>query len=368
MILSRYLTREVVNHLFIVMTILLLALLSQQVVRYLNYIAVGKIPTTLFLTLLSFEIPYLLAVLLPLGLYLAILLGFGRLYQDHEIPIMLISGFTKLRIFTVILFLALNVVVLILILMLYVNPQLAFKRQNIMKSDEATLHLIKTLMPGRFQVSSDGKRVMYVEKVSRDHLKAQNIFLANQKKVENTATQYAWTLMLAEEGYQVREPQTGEPLFMASNGYHYEGIPGQNDFKIIHFKKYTARLPQNPMQPTHFETEALSTKKLIQHYHEPTKAAELQWRFSIAISALLLACIAVPLSTARSNLGRYIFLLPAILVFLVYIQLLYIARKWVEQEMVSIQLGMWWVHIVFVICFIFVWFYYAKSTGLNAKK
>ena len=66
MIISRYLAREVMIAVLAIITILLLAFLSQQVVRYLNYVAVGKIPTNVLFELVSFEIPYLLAVLLPL--------------------------------------------------------------------------------------------------------------------------------------------------------------------------------------------------------------------------------------------------------------------------------------------------------------
>src|SRR5262245_42246554 len=93
MIITRYLTKEILLTLLTVTIVLLMAFLSQQTVRYLNYVAVGKIPTDVLLQLISFEIPYLLALLLPLGLYLGILLAYGRLYADNEMSVLQMCGF-----------------------------------------------------------------------------------------------------------------------------------------------------------------------------------------------------------------------------------------------------------------------------------
>ncbi len=40
-------------------------------------------------------------------------------------------------------------------------------------------------MPGRFQVSSDGRRVAYVEKISRNRKEADNIFIAESEKIDS---------------------------------------------------------------------------------------------------------------------------------------------------------------------------------------
>src|SRR5207244_11430307 len=42
--------------------------------------------------------------------------------------------------------------------------------------------LFRSLIPGRFQATPDGRHVMYVEKLSRDRQRAENIFMAEEKK------------------------------------------------------------------------------------------------------------------------------------------------------------------------------------------
>ncbi len=344
MIIQRYLTKEVMGSLMAVMTVLMLALLSQQIVRYLNYVAIGKIATSVLLQLVSFEIPYLLALLLPLALYLGILLAYGRMYADQEMAILNMSGFSDRRLLRFTAVIALFISGFVLCLMLWVNPWISLQRQAVMKSDEATLHMIETLMPGRFQVSPDGKHVMYVESLSRDHKRAQNVFLAQQKAVPDQPDTNEWMLIFAEQGYQTRLKNIPDPFFVTIDGYRYEGTPGQNDYKIIKYQTYAIRLPQVDTRIIHPEDEAMSVSQLWDDYTNPKRAAELQWRFSVALSALMLALFATPLSAVRPRKSRFFVLLPAVVVYLIYFNLLVVARHWVEQGGASAVIGMWWVH------------------------
>lgn len=361
MIIPRYLMREIFHTLMVVTTVLLLALLCQQIVRYLNYVAIGKIPTGVLMQLVAFEVPYLLAFLLPLGLYLGILLAYGRLYTDNEMAILQMYGFGNRRIFRLTAFMGFLVGLIVLMLMLWVNPWISALRQQVMSSDEATVHLVQTMIPGRFQVSPNGTHVMYIEKLTRDRERAENIFLAQEVKTLDDNEQPAWKIVYAKEGYQVKDTDSDDQFFITEDGYRYEGKAGQNDFKIIQYKKYTLRIPQNEMRVTHLEDETLSTWQLWKDYENPKRAAEFQWRFSIAISAFLLALLAVPLSAVRPRQGRYLALIPAALIYIVYINLLFIARHWVQQGEISTALGMWWVHAI-------VLFFILVIMGMRGKK
>jgi lipopolysaccharide export system permease protein len=360
-IITRYLTREITTSLLAVITVLLVAFLSQQMVRYLNYVAIGKIPTNVLLKLVGFEIPYLLAFLLPLALYLSILLAYGRLYADNEMAIFHLGGFGEKRMLRLTFIIASVVTCLVLFLMLWINPFISAERQKIMQSEEATLHLIQTLTPGRFQASPDGRHVMYVEKLSRDHQRAENVFLAKEIKNSKATERNTWMLVFAHQGYQAKDKKSPDEFFVTRNGYRYEGMPGQNDYKIIHFEKYAVRIPQNEMRITHIQDEALSTSQLLQDYVNPKRAAEFQWRFSIGVSTLLLALLAVPLSSVLPRKSRFLILLPAILVYIVYINLLFISRHWVEQGVMPVAVGMWWVHGLVLLLVILTFFIKTKS-------
>lgn len=365
MIIKRYLTKEVLSTALALTFILLLVFLSQQLVRYLNYVAVGKIPTSLLMLLVGFEVPYLLAFLLPLAFYLALMLVFGRLYADHEMAILQLYGYGTSAILRFSLLIAAVIAAFILYLMLSVNPWLSAKRQQVMASDEATVHLVETIIPGRFQVSPDGKRVMYVESLSGNRMRAQNVFLAqaklNKNIQQNKIANQFWMIVFAKQGFQIKDQLTQEPLFVTTDGYRYEGTPGQNDFKIIEYERYAVRLPQPDAHLNHQDVEALSLSELWHDYQLPKRAAELQWRFSTALTVLILGLLAVPLSIVKPRQGRYRTLFPAILIYIIYIDLLFVAKRWVEQGMVSSMIGLWWVHGLMLVLAIIVYFWRRHS-------
>ena len=342
MIIKRYLSREVVNVLLAVTAIILLAFISQQIVRYLNYVAIGKIPANVMLQLISFEIPYLLAILLPLCLYLSVLLVYSRLYTDNEMAILQLSGFGMRQLTFFTFKLAALVASVVLVLMLFINPWISEKRQYLMATGEATLHLLKTLLPGRFQASPDGNTVIYVESLSRDHERAKNIFLAQQKP---GALPGNWTVVVAEEGFQASNEKHNQ-FFNALNGFRYEGQAGHNDFTITQFSRYAIMIPETEISISHDESESLNTEELWQNYNNPKHAAEFQWRFSIAISTFILALFAVPMCAVRPRQGRFLILIPAIVIYIIYINLLFMARHWIETGVMPIALGMWWLHVL----------------------
>ena len=58
--------------------------------------------------------------------------------------------------------------------------------------------------------------------------------------------------------------------------------------------------------------------------------------------------MAVPLSRVNPRQGRFLKLLPAILLYMAYLTLLISARGSLEKGNLSPALGLWWVHGVFL--------------------
>lgn len=351
MIISRYLTKEILLTLLAVTSVLLLLFLSNQLVHYLSFAASGKIATNILFELMGLEVPYLLSLLLPLGLYLGIILAFGRLYADSEMSVMHACGLSVNHLMWMTGFFAFFVSLVVLALMLWVNPYIAAQKDQLIRNNLAENNLLSTLMPGRFQVSNDGKRVIYLEKISNDRKQAENIFIADQK---GGAPVSAWVVVSAAKGYQKWDPVAHNRYVIAEEGYRYEGRPGENDYKIIQFQKYTVRVPETITLAKRQQNEAAPNNVLWQNYQNAEKAAELQWRFSIPLSAFILALLAIPFSQVQPRNGRYSRVLPAIILYVAYFNLLFAARIWVEQKHIPIKAGIWWVHAIFLSILLFV--------------
>jgi lipopolysaccharide export system permease protein len=290
-----------------------------------------------------------------LGLYLGILLVYGRLYADNELRVMQAYGLSTAKLCKITGIFSAWVMVLVIGLTFWVNPLIASQKDKLIAKGISTQNLFDSLLPGRFQLSGDDRRVIYVERVSRDHKEAQNIFVAEQKKKsadDSESENNAWAVLSAARGYQARDPATHDRFVVATDGYRYEGIPGQLDYKIIQFKKYAIRIPNQELHSSRQLEEAIPTAALFKNNQDPKHAAELQWRISLPISLLLLAIFAIPMSYVRPRQGRYAQILPAILIYVVYVNLLFVARDWVEHDYLPRWLGMWWVHGLFLILII----------------
>lgn len=348
MIIHRYLTKEIITVLLSMLLILTAALLSQQFVRYLNYVAIGKAPANAVLSLVGFEIPYLFVFLLPLSLYLSIFWVYSRLQLDHEMIILEMSGFGIKRLLSHTLVISGVGAIAVMILMCWVNPWVSIQRQMILSEDDHTARLIQTLIPGRFHLSADEKRVIYVETLSRDRTEVGNVFMAELKRGAKKSAADYWDIVVAKEGKQQLTQSDVGNFFVLKDGSRYQGVPGQNDYSILRFNKYAIQVPENNPKLSHHNREALSVPQLWRKKNDIKSIAELQWRIAMPLLTIVLSVIALSLSYFSPRASRYKRLLPAILLFIVYVNLLMLSKRWIEEGSLPPMFGLWWVHLLFL--------------------
>ena len=72
--------------------------------------------------------------------------------------------------------------------------------------------------------------------------------------------------------------------------------------------------------------------------------AELLWRISLPVSALILALLAIPLSFVNPRASRSINLVFALLTYMVYSNTVSIVQAWVASGRLGFHTGWWVVH------------------------
>ncbi len=109
----------------------------------------------------------------------------------------------------------------------------------------------------------------------------------------------------------------------------------------------------------------MATTELVGRRDAPARAA-LEWRIAQPFTVLVLLLIAVPLAHARPRQGRYARLVPAILLYLVYFNLLGVARVWVAQGRLA---WLWWVPGLFALGgLMLVWHRYGRHVNLFRRR
>ena len=348
MIIFRYLTREVYTTLLVTTFILLLILTSNQLVIYLDQVAAGQLSFYTMAQLMALQLPRLLSFLLPLGVYLGILLVYGRLYSDSEMTVFFACGISQARLLIMTFLYTFLWAIIVAILMLWAEPTVVRYRDELV-TRALTTPSVDKLLPGRFQSLASGKWVFYAQDLSRDHHHLGHVFAAKQSEGSGETANHSWEVVSAESAKLENYGPDNHPFLMLHNGLRYQGMPGQKNYQMIQYENYGVRT-QDPLflRDTKLKERALPSFVLWQHRHnDPSAAAELQWRFSMPISVVLLAMLAVPLSRVRPRQGRYANLLPTILIYIVYINMIFVGRTWVKNGLIPVNPGIGWVHLVF---------------------
>ena len=342
-IIDRYISRELLMTWFAVTLVLMLILISSTLARLLGKAADGTLPADTIMPLLMITSARYLILLVPLSLYLGTLLCFSRLYKDNEMAVMSACGVGFKRLYRPLLIVAIPISIFMLILTLFVMPGISQKAQ-LLKAEIESRSELSGLEAGRFNASSDGNAIMFLEKQSDDGSHMENVFVHQQGK-ESTSVETAFTASRF-----VDENQRQYILF--KNGQQYEGLPGQSDYQIVEYEKHGIHIPESELVQEIKRRDALETSELWGS-NSPADRAELQWRLSIPLATLLMAMLALPLSYTTPRKGRYSKLALAILIYLVYSNMLGIGETWVQQQKVPSWLGLWWVHgfIVVLIAF-----------------
>jgi lipopolysaccharide export system permease protein len=114
------------------------------------------------------------------------------------------------------------------------------------------------------------------------------------------------------------------------------------------FERYSIRIETPDVPDVRNSTKALSTFALLE---TPTAGhkAELLWRIGLPLAAINLALLAIPLSFVNPRAGRSTNFILALLIFMVYNNLISITQAWVAQQRLSFELGWWVVHCVMLL-------------------
>ena len=151
----------------------------------------------------------------------------------------------------------------------------------------------------------------------------------------------------------------GNRYLILDNGYRYDGNPGQADYRAIKYDEYGVLLPKPDVSDEVTDRDAMTTRYLMVS-DDLRSHAELQWRLSLPLLVFIVTLMAVPLSRVNPRQGRFLKLLPAILLYMAYLTILIAARGALEKGKIPPALGLWWVHGIFLLL---VW---ACSTGSPA--
>ena len=306
----------------------------------------GLIPNDAIVTMLGFGVVKFLPIILSLTIFLSVLLTLTRWHRDSEMAVWFSSGLSMASWIRPILNFALPVVIVIALLSFIVTPWATRKvedyRVQLKGRDE-----LASLSAGTFKESSSGDRIYFIESFDQLGNLVKNIFVQS--------TQHQKTgVIVASQGSRLKA-DNGDNFIVLEKGRRYEGKPNSAEVSSTEFGRYAIRVETKEVTRGPDATPAKPTQSLLGS-KQNTDKAELQWRFSIPFSALVLALLAVPLSFVDPRAGRSLNLMFAVLIYMIYNNMLSIFQAWVTQDKLNAWIGLWPVHLIFILLAFYLYY------------
>lgn len=340
-IIFRYLIRQVMISMVAVSGILLLVFMSGRFLKYLASAAEGKLSADVLALIMMYRFPGFLELILPLGLFIGILLAYGRMYLESEMTVLSACGISDQQLLTKTLLGSLPVMVTVGAMSLYVSPW-GMKQVEYIFAEQAKATEFEMLAPGRFQNLLSGGRVTYTEDLSDDKRRLKGVFIA-----EYGRNGEGLSIITAEAGSQLIDQETGSRFLILEQGARFDGSPGTLDYKVTEFGAYGLKIQSGTARDVQLE-DGVSTARLWES-DDPEDRAMLHWRLSLPLIVPIVTLLAVRLSRVNPRQGRFFHLLPAMLVYITYLGLLIVARDALADGKVPEWVGMLWVHALFLL-------------------
>ena len=340
-IIFRYLGRQVLTTMAAVALVLLLIFMSGRFLQYLAAAAEGEYAANVIFIVMGYRLPEFLELILPLSFFLAILLTYGRMYQESEMTVLTACGVSERQVLLLTLGPGVLIAVAVGAMSLWLTPA-GIQQVDRIFAEQAQRTGFEMLAPGRFQEMGSDDRVTYTRAMSDDKQTLEGVFMAEGRDDGR------FTLMKAEKGTQIVEEEDGERFLVLNEGVRFEGRPGGSEFDAMTFEDYGLRIEPPSGVSSGDSREGQPTTELMAS-EAPADQAMVHWRLSLPLLVLVITVLGIPLSRVNPRQGRFFHLLPGILVFISYLGLLILGRDAIASGQLPVRAGLWGVHLAYLV-------------------
>lgn len=367
MILRRYMTRQVASTTALVLGFLVVLMLGGRLIRYFGIAAEGNLDIGLLFTIIGYNLPYFLELILPLAFFIALMLVFGRLYVDQEMAVINASGISRGKLARLITPLILALFVGEAALSVIAKPW-GVRSSDTIWQQQALTSAFDLIRPNEFITS--GNYHLYVGSLSDDKKQLQDVVLIQTEPVDKgTATNSTAadansvaattlntvidpkmaaelsiselpkelidsgeqkvskdTITLAKRAVQVDNGGSGVTQLDLFQGRRYEVGAGSLKYNQVSFDRYRITLTESSkdiVTEDNTETQAIgplwqaATSRAQARNIDAMRAAQAELGYRLALPWLIIIApmLAVPLAEVRPRQGRWLRLFPSVLLF-----------------------------------------------------
>nr|WP_309581987.1 LPS export ABC transporter permease LptF [Moraxella osloensis] len=314
MILRRYMTQQVAANTAIVLLFLMALMLGGRLIRYFGIAAEGRLDVGLLFAIIGYNIPTFLELILPLSFFIALMLVLGRMYVDQEMSVLFASGISRGRLTRLMIPLITGLFVFQMGISLLAKPWGLSNSEQIWQT-QSLGSLLDLVRPKTF--ISSGNYHLYVDEFDKEKRELKNLYVVQQQTDKSGKIAKNDVIITATRAYQVPSKDTDSSMQLdLFQGRRYELGTNQANYNQASFEKYRITLEKPASEKiTETNVETQTTAKLLANTQKPEVKAELGYRLTMPWLIIIAAMLATPLAQVRPRQGRWLRLLPSVLIF-----------------------------------------------------
>lgn len=314
MILRRYMTQQVAANTAIVLLFLMALMLGGRLIRYFGIAAEGRLDVGLLFAIIGYNIPTFLELILPLSFFIALMLVLGRMYVDQEMSVLFASGISRGRLTRLMIPLITGLFVFQMGISLLAKPWGLSNSEQIWQT-QSLGSLLDLVRPKTF--ISSGNYHLYVDEFDKEKRELKNLYVVQQQTDKSGKIAKNDVIITATRAYQVPSKDTDSSMQLdLFQGRRYELGTNNAKYNQASFEKYRITLEKPASEKiTETNVETQTTAKLLANTQKPEVKAELGYRFTMPWLIIIAAMLATPLAQVRPRQGRWLRLLPSVLIF-----------------------------------------------------
>ena len=307
-LIQRYLFRQMLAPTLLATLALVAVALLSQTLSALEIVVDNRQTTAVFAKVILLTLPHMLALVLPIALFVAALVALNRLHTEQEIVVCFAGGMSRKAVSGPALRLAAVAALLTLVVNLWVQP-MAYR------SMRAELFRIRTdlaaslVREGEFTQPAEGLTV-YAQRVDAEGL-LENLFI-HEEKPDGSAVTFA--ARSGRTGYRARRPvlvmkegsnqafdKNGVLTHLAFDEYVFDLAPYVNTQQTLHYKISDRYLHELFFPDLTQDWEKQNRKKMLAEAHYRLSSP----LYSLTFMALALLAV-IGGSFSRMGYGRRI--------------------------------------------------------------
>ena len=307
-IVDRYIARQVLKPLLTAMSIGLLVLLSERLVRLLDVTLGKKNSFSVVFEMLAYLVPHYLGLAVPAAMFLGLLFGFNKLSKDSEIDAFMASGIGIARLSRAVAALAVFLCLISVGMLGWLQPHTRYAYRAVLFAVK-NVQVFYLAEEGVFMQA--GTRTFILDKLSRGQNSFERIFLFENRGASGSET------VTARSGSLISVPNDPRPVLRLNDGQRlnlpkWPQISGTEvpprpvvgSFKLVDTP--LGRITNKVFRPRGDDQRELTLPELVQNLEHPQNKvpfaavrSELHKRLVSIATVLILPILALPFALGR---------------------------------------------------------------------